>query len=77
MTSERQAYIYIQLPGTLNTVPAADSGTGIWMRCLQAEQRAVRPASSAGTRNLFPQAPHCTEIDINDPYTTIWYHTPH
>ena len=23
MTSERQAYIYIQLPGTLNTVPAA------------------------------------------------------
>src|SRR5882762_11052932 len=23
MTSERQAYIYVQLPGTLNTVPAA------------------------------------------------------
>ena len=23
MTSERQAYIYLQLPGTLNTVPAA------------------------------------------------------
>ena len=23
MTSERQAYIYIQLPGTINTVPAA------------------------------------------------------
>ena len=23
MTSERQAYVYVQLPGTLNTVPAA------------------------------------------------------
>ena len=23
MTSERQAYVYVQLPGTLDTVPAA------------------------------------------------------
>ena len=54
MTSERQAYVYVQLPGTLTTVPAA---------LLKVESSATVRSSaasdtatitwSAGTRSSF------------------------